>query len=301
MKRPSFQFYPSDWRKDPALSACSIGARGLWIELLCIAHESDLYGHLSINDKPMNTAQIARMVGETPAIVARLMQGRISTAYTFDELIYEPRNPQADVLSAGYGLAESELMIRVVTGFLNAMSYNIKGFDSNAIPKGMLHLTGNYDDRDIAAFKRYWNSMVRGVQNAWSLPVMVSKDQESKASFENFGVEFNEMYFSKWMTFLTSIICAIYGMSPAEINFDSFSRPARLAPMVPTKTMMETILMVVGLALSVAVMTAALGVLGMVLALAPRGVLLPMARMMASRWRKPIRIARKMVDSERGL
>ena len=71
--------------------------------------------------------------------------------------------------------------------------------------------------------------------------------------------------------------------------------------MVPTKAMMETILMVVGLALSVAVMTAALGVLGMVLALAPRGVLLPMARMMASRWRKPIRIARKMVDSERGL
>ena len=31
------------------------------------------------------------------------------------------------------------------------------------------------------------------------------------------------MMFSKWMTFLTSIICAIYGMSPAEINFDSFS------------------------------------------------------------------------------
>ena len=31
------------------------------------------------------------------------------------------------------------------------------------------------------------------------------------------------MHFAKWMTFLTSVICAIYGMSPAEINFDSFS------------------------------------------------------------------------------
>ncbi|MCK7579881.1 MAG: hypothetical protein MZV65_32090 [Chromatiales bacterium] len=31
------------------------------------------------------------------------------------------------------------------------------------------------------------------------------------------------MAFSKWMTFLVSIICAIYGMSPAEINFDSFT------------------------------------------------------------------------------
>jgi hypothetical protein len=87
----------------------------------------------------------------------------------------------------------------------------------------MLHLTGNYTNQDIDAFKRYWNSMVKGVNNQWALPVMVSKDQESKASFEKFGVEFNEMYFSKWMTFLTSIICAIYGMSPAEINFDSFT------------------------------------------------------------------------------
>ncbi len=113
--------------------------------------------------------------------------------------------------------------VRVVTGYINAMSYNIKGFDSNSIPKGMLHLSGSYDDQDIKAFRRYWNAMVKGVQNAWNLPIMVSKDQESKATFEKFGIEFNEMYFSKWMTFLTSLICAIYGMSPSEINFDSFS------------------------------------------------------------------------------
>jgi hypothetical protein len=31
------------------------------------------------------------------------------------------------------------------------------------------------------------------------------------------------MMFSKWMTFLTSLICAIYGMSPDEINFESFA------------------------------------------------------------------------------
>lgn len=161
--------------------------------------------------------------GDDELFAIQVVEGRVSTAYTFDDLIYEARNPRSDVRACGYGLSETELLIRVVTGFLNAMTYNIKGFDSNSIPKGMLHLTGNYDDASIAAFKRYWNAMVRGVNNAWALPVMVSKDQESKAGFEKFGVEFNEMYFSKWMTFLTSIICAIYGMSPAEINFDSFS------------------------------------------------------------------------------
>lgn len=161
--------------------------------------------------------------GDDEIFALQVVQGRVSAAYTYEDLIYEPRNPRSDVAVCGYGLPETELLVRVVTGFLNALTYNIKGFDNNAIPKGMLHLSGNYTNQDLDAFKRYWNSMVKGVNNQWSLPVMVSKDQESKASFEKFGVDFDEMRFSKFMTFLTSIACAIYGMSPAEINFDSFT------------------------------------------------------------------------------
>lgn len=73
MKRPAFQFYPGDWRKDPALSVCSLAARGLWIEAMCIAHESDPYGHLAVAGKPMTAAQLARLVGESPAVVAKLI------------------------------------------------------------------------------------------------------------------------------------------------------------------------------------------------------------------------------------
>lgn len=161
--------------------------------------------------------------GDDEVFALQVVQGRIRTAYTRDELIYEPRNPRTDVTLAGYGLSETELLIRVVTGFLNAMTLNIKGFSENSIPKGILHMVGDYNQDDLDMFKRYWNGMVRGVNNAWTLPVMVSKDQEGKAEFVNTGTEFNEMYFSKWMTFLASMICAIYGMSPEEINFESFS------------------------------------------------------------------------------
>ncbi|WP_175787441.1 phage portal protein [Burkholderia anthina] len=161
--------------------------------------------------------------GDDDVFALQVVEGNVCTAYTRDDLVYEARNPRTDVDGAGYGVSETELLVRIVTGYINAMTYNIKGFDSNSIPKGMLHLTGNYSDNDLKAFKRYWNSMVRGINNAHALPVMVSKDQESRAQFERFGVEYDEMAFAKWMTFLTSIICAIYGMSPAEINFDSFS------------------------------------------------------------------------------
>lgn len=40
---------------------------------MCVAHESDEYGHLSINNKPMTVQQIARTVGETPAVIGKLV------------------------------------------------------------------------------------------------------------------------------------------------------------------------------------------------------------------------------------
>lgn len=161
--------------------------------------------------------------GDDSIYALQVVQGRIATAYNHEQLIYEVRNPRADVRLGGYGLGETELLIRVVTGFLNAMTYNNDAFDKNSIPKGMLQLIGEYSAEDLSSFKRMWNMTVKGVSNAWALPVIVNKDPAGKAIFEKFGVDFNEMAFSKWMTFLVSIICSVYGMAPDEINFESFS------------------------------------------------------------------------------
>jgi hypothetical protein len=160
--------------------------------------------------------------GDDEIFALQVVQSRIRTVYTYDDLIYVPRNPSSSVLVSGYGTSETELLIRVVTGFLNAFTYNTKYFDSNTIPKGVLNLYGNYTEQDIQAFKRYFNAMVKGINNSWALPVMVSKDQESGAKFDKFGVDVDDAMFVKWMIFLTSIICAIYGIAPDEINFESF-------------------------------------------------------------------------------
>ncbi len=72
MKYPAFQFYPADWRKDPALQGCSLAARGLWIQMLCIMHENTPYGYLVVNGKPMTIAQLARNVGGREKMVEKL-------------------------------------------------------------------------------------------------------------------------------------------------------------------------------------------------------------------------------------
>lgn len=74
MKRPAFQFYPADWRKDMALQSCSVSARGLWMDCLCIAHECEPYGHLTVNCKPMTPAQIGRHTGLTERECSKLLE-----------------------------------------------------------------------------------------------------------------------------------------------------------------------------------------------------------------------------------
>jgi hypothetical protein len=218
LKRDTFSQYMAKSMRDTlAMDACPIETemkkdRSLGID-----------GFYAVDGSTVRLCTDEGYQGNDEIFALQTVNGRITTAYNYDQLIYEVRNPRTDVRLSGYGLAEPEMLIRVVTGFLNAMTYNIKGFDSNSIPKGLLHLSGDYGQEDLIQFKRYWNSMVKGINNAWALPVMISKDQESKASFEQFGVEFNEMYFAKWMSFLCSIITSIYGMDPAEINFESFA------------------------------------------------------------------------------
>lgn len=86
MKRPAFQFYPADWRKDAALQSCSIGARGLWVEMMCIMHECTPYGYLCVNGQPMTDNQLARLVGDTvKAVVSYKKELEAAGVYSFDE------------------------------------------------------------------------------------------------------------------------------------------------------------------------------------------------------------------------
>jgi len=47
VKRPAFQFYPKEWIWDQGLRECSVAARGLWVDMLCLMHEGEPYGHLT--------------------------------------------------------------------------------------------------------------------------------------------------------------------------------------------------------------------------------------------------------------
>lgn len=63
MKRPAFQFYPADWRKDPSVQSLSFFERGVWFEILCLMHESEHRGKLLLNGKKMPEEALSRLLG----------------------------------------------------------------------------------------------------------------------------------------------------------------------------------------------------------------------------------------------
>jgi hypothetical protein len=63
MKLPAFQFYPGDWRKDPGVQALDYHDRGVWLEMICLMHESEERGKLLLNGKPMPDDALARLLG----------------------------------------------------------------------------------------------------------------------------------------------------------------------------------------------------------------------------------------------
>jgi hypothetical protein len=74
MKLPWIKFFPSDWLSDESLRSCSIGARGLWMDLLAMMAKSNTHGFLLIGGSPASVEQISRIIGEDPQTTRKLLE-----------------------------------------------------------------------------------------------------------------------------------------------------------------------------------------------------------------------------------
>ncbi len=76
-KRPSFQFYPGDWLKDPALRRVSAAARGALIDILCLAFESERRGVLATNGRPWTIGELANICHVKRKTIVELLENLV--------------------------------------------------------------------------------------------------------------------------------------------------------------------------------------------------------------------------------
>lgn len=78
MKLPAFQFYPGDWMKDPKLRRCSAGARGVWMDVLCLMFECEPRGKLVTDGVTWTLQETAQIISGDTAENLRCLEELVS-------------------------------------------------------------------------------------------------------------------------------------------------------------------------------------------------------------------------------
>jgi hypothetical protein len=93
VKRPAFMFYPADWRGNAKLRRCSEAARGAWMDVLCLLHDSDEYGVIR-----WPLADLARAAGVPVKLLDELVKKDVLKGAdgAHEAYVYTPRHAGRD-------------------------------------------------------------------------------------------------------------------------------------------------------------------------------------------------------------
>lgn len=87
-KHPWFKLFAADWNGSQRLKFCSAASHGLLINLLCLAHDSDPYGHIVLKEK-FAAAGVPVTVGFGEQLSRVLPFSAADIAVWLDELVEE--------------------------------------------------------------------------------------------------------------------------------------------------------------------------------------------------------------------
>lgn len=146
----------------------------------------------------------------------QVVNGKIVTQYTNEQLAFCVANPRSDIAVYRYGYTELEMLLNTITAHLWAEEWNRKAFSQGSTIKGILNVKGNIPAAQAEAFRRQWTLQVSGVANAHKTPFINSE------GIEWFPLQLSntEMGYQMWLEYLIKVACAAFLMDPAEINFD---------------------------------------------------------------------------------
>jgi hypothetical protein len=154
---------------------------------------------------------------DTPRYV-QVYDDVVISDFTARELCFGVRNPRTDIRVNGYGMSESEMLIRVITSMLFAFDYNAKFFSQGSAPKGLLNIRGHIPEDKLQEFRRHWYQQITGIANAWRTPIL-NGGTDSEMQYIDLHQSNRDMEYSAYMDWMIKVECGVFQMDPTEINF----------------------------------------------------------------------------------
>lgn len=152
----------------------------------------------------------------------QVVDGTVVSWFTAKELAFGVRNPRTNINLQPYGFSELEMLIQQITSHLYAEEYNSKYFSQGGTTKGIINIksdpNGIGNKEQLESFKRQWRAQVNGMTGSWKTPVLQVPDG---IEYVNVSQSNRDMEYSQWVNYLINIVCAVYQIDPAEVNFSN--------------------------------------------------------------------------------
>ncbi len=152
------------------------------------------------------------------AYVQRIL-GRDVAFFTRQDMLNIAENKRTDIRLFGFGISELELLIRIVTAWINGLAFSTSTFTHNRMPAGVLSVVGNWNTQELKDFKDELYLSMSNNQFRHRVPIMRVKEGK--------GVEFVEFKKNaatseeqhKFLTFMAQIAGSIFKIDIEELGF----------------------------------------------------------------------------------
>lgn len=133
-----------------------------------------------------------------------------------EDILYIMMNPRSSSL---YGFSPLNTLENMITAFLYGESYNIKYFENNATPRGILEI-GNISEPQLDRFREYWRQ--ENLQQPHRIMVLSNPNAlEGKggAKWIPLATNAKDMELMQYLNWVMKMILMVYGVTPSEVGF----------------------------------------------------------------------------------
>jgi len=133
-----------------------------------------------------------------------------------DDLTYIIMNPRSHT---PYGFSPLHTLENMVTAFLYSEHYNIKYFENNATPRGILEV-GTMNETQLDRFREYWRQEhIQQPHRVMVLSNPYAHEGKGGVKWVPLAMSSKDMELMQYLNWLMKMILMVFGVTPSEVGW----------------------------------------------------------------------------------
>jgi len=149
-----------------------------------------------------------------------MVSGEIVNYYEPGNMAWGIRRPRSSIKFSGYGHPELEQLASIITGLVNAQTFNQVNFTTGIHAHTALVLKSAWDQNRFNEFRREIQTSMAGGRNFKRIPIIqLSNQLQEELEAVTLGKSNAEMEFAEWINWLLKVACSLYAIDPSEMGY----------------------------------------------------------------------------------